>query len=283
MNDRVENVGAWRPRWRSLMLAACSGGDDRRRPLATGRPPRSANRLSILGWNVSVSNLRFDGDQVLIDVDAARRGRRRARHPRRPCGSVCTVRWPIRSRPMPVGGCASATRPEPAAITARDSRSASAAQHVLGPIRDQSQVRGCTLYSPQDRMPRRPRSPIAAAFPVGLAPTSATDTGCRCARPAWTRFTRRRLATRRPPRWATRSAFTGNGYMLLGLAIDGLANAIPRRLGARGGPMMVLTGPTLPGAGSVPCLFGVRLVAAGAARRARATRCPGPGVDVHPG
>ena len=27
--------------------------------------------LAVLGWNISVSNLRFDGDYVLVDVDAS--------------------------------------------------------------------------------------------------------------------------------------------------------------------------------------------------------------------
>ena len=31
--------------------------------------------LAILGWNMSVSNLRFDGDDVLVDVDASPSGR----------------------------------------------------------------------------------------------------------------------------------------------------------------------------------------------------------------
>ena len=31
---------------------------------------------AVLGWNVSASNLRFDGDYVLVDVDAVARRRR---------------------------------------------------------------------------------------------------------------------------------------------------------------------------------------------------------------
>ncbi|PRC56235.1 hypothetical protein C6A85_39645, partial [Mycobacterium sp. ITM-2017-0098] len=46
----------------------------------------------------------------------------------------------------------------------------------LGPLRDQSQVRGVYVYSPRDRMPGTTVA-YPAAFPVGLMPTSDTETG----------------------------------------------------------------------------------------------------------
>jgi hypothetical protein len=42
------------------------------------------------------------------------------------------------------------------------------------------------------------------------------------------------------------AAFSGNGYMLLGLEIDGLAARYRDDSARRGGPMMVLAAPTLP-------------------------------------
>jgi hypothetical protein len=45
------------------------------------------------------------------------------------------------------------------------------------------------------------------------------------------------------------SVFTGNGYMLLGLDIDGVAARYRDDSARRGGPLMVLVAPTLPGVG----------------------------------
>jgi hypothetical protein len=44
-------------------------------------------------------------------------------------------------------------------------------------------------------------------------------------------------------------AFSGNGYMLLGFEIDGLAARYRDDSARRGGPMMVLATPTLPAPG----------------------------------
>ena len=43
----------------------------RRRARTPPRARKIGESLAVLGWNVSVSNLRFDGDYVLIDVDAS--------------------------------------------------------------------------------------------------------------------------------------------------------------------------------------------------------------------
>ena len=45
------------------------------------------------------------------------------------------------------------------------------------------------------------------------------------------------------------AAFSGNGYMLLGLEITGLAAQYRDDSAKRGGPLMVVVGPTLPGPG----------------------------------
>ena len=48
------------------------------------------------------------------------------------------------------------------------------------------------------------------------------------------------------------AAFAGNGYMLLGLEADAIAARYRDESAARGGPMMLLASPTLPGQGLNP-------------------------------
>src|SRR5215472_6365026 len=52
-----------------VVASACSSDNSSAHPYST----QSANigeSLSTLGWNISVTNLRFDDDHVLFDVDA---------------------------------------------------------------------------------------------------------------------------------------------------------------------------------------------------------------------
>jgi hypothetical protein len=51
-------------------LVACSGDADADRTYGA-QSAKLGDSLSVLGWNVSVANLRFDGDYVLIDLDAS--------------------------------------------------------------------------------------------------------------------------------------------------------------------------------------------------------------------
>ena len=53
-----------------MVASACSGEDGRAHPYST-QYAAIAESLSVLGWNISVTNLRFDGDYVLVDVDAS--------------------------------------------------------------------------------------------------------------------------------------------------------------------------------------------------------------------
>lgn len=228
-----------------LMLAACSGSDDTAGPFGT-QQAKVGQSLSILGWNVSVANLRFEGDQVLIDVDAAVAEEGGAHAPAETLrfGLYGALAHPIEGNA--IGGCASAPDLSLQPISARDPQRLSGTA-CLGPIRDQSQVRGVYLYSPHDRMPKTTVA-YAAAFPVGLAPTSATETGLAMRSTSVDAFKAdgSQLA---PTALGDPEAFSGNGYMLLGLSIDGLAERYQDDSKARGGPLMVLTGPTLPGSG----------------------------------
>ncbi|WP_200962276.1 hypothetical protein [Mycobacterium sp. Root265] len=228
-----------------LTLAACSGSDDTAGPFGT-QQAKVGESLSVLGWNVSVANLRFEGDQVLIDVDAAVAEEGGAHAPAETLrfGLYGALAHPIEGNA--IGGCASAPDLSLQPITARDPQRLSGTA-CLGPIRDQSQVRGVYLYSPHDRMPKTTVA-YAAAFPVGLAPTSATETGLAMRSTSVDAFKAdgSQLA---PTALGDPEAFSGNGYMLLGLSIDGLAERYQDDSKARGGPLMVLTGPTLPGSG----------------------------------
>lgn len=51
-------------------LAGCSGSSHPARPYGA-QGARLGESLGVLGWNMAVSNLRWDGDYVLVDVDAA--------------------------------------------------------------------------------------------------------------------------------------------------------------------------------------------------------------------
>ena len=52
------------------VLAGCSDSSHPVRPYGA-QGARLGESLALLGWNMSVSNLRWDGDYVLIDVDAS--------------------------------------------------------------------------------------------------------------------------------------------------------------------------------------------------------------------
>lgn len=117
----------------------------------------------------------------------------------------------------------------------------------LGPLRDQSQVRGVYVYSPRDRIAGTTAA-YPAAFPVGVMPTNENDTGLTVRTTSVDAF-RADGERIEPPALGDPAAFEGNGYMLLGLEIDGLAARYRDDSAQRGGPMMVLAAPTLPGRG----------------------------------
>jgi hypothetical protein len=120
----------------------------------------------------------------------------------------------------------------------------------LGPLKDHSQVRGVYSYSPRDRIPNSSAA-YPAAFPVGLMPTNANDTGLvvkTASISAWrgdgTPVTKAQLGDA--------GAFNGDGYMLLGLEADSVAARYRDDSAKRGGPMMLLASPTLPRPGLNP-------------------------------
>ncbi|WP_046872821.1 MULTISPECIES: hypothetical protein [unclassified Mycobacterium] len=228
-----------------LLLAACSGGDTPGNPYGA-QQARIGESLTLLGWNVSVANLRFDGDRVLVDIDAApaQAGGPHVKPESLRFGLYGALAHPIESNA--IGGCADATSLSLRPVTGTDPQHLSGTV-CLGPLRDQSQVRGVYLYSPEERIPK---TTVAwpAAFPVGLMPTGDSEAGLvlhstsvDAFRADGTQLTQAALGDP--------AAFAGNGYMLIGLSIDGTAQRYRDDSAARGGPLMVLTGPTLPGNG----------------------------------
>lgn len=232
-------------------LAGCSSSHHTVNPYGA-QGARLGESLALLGWNMSVSNLRWNGDYVLVDVDAS------PKDPRAPHAKAEDIRFglygalahPLESAAL--GGC-------DAALTSvhdiEHPLSAPADRLTgtvcLGPLKDRSQVRGVYSYSPRDRIPDS-SSAYPVAFPVGLLPTNANDSGGLAVKTvnlsAW-------RADGKPVTQAQLGdpgAFSGNGFMLLGLEADGVAARYRDESEKRGGPMMLLASPTLPGRGLNP-------------------------------
>ncbi len=201
--------------------------------------------LALLGWNMSVANLRFDAEYVLVDVDAAPAGEGE------PAAKAEDIRFglygalahPIEA--IGVGGCGDVTNLDIQPLSATPGRLSGTV--CLGPLRDRSQVRGVYAYSPRDRIAGTTVA-YPAAFPVGVLPTNPNDTGLTLRTSSVDAFQAdgSQLA---PAALGEPTAFEGNGYMLIGLEVDGLASRYREDSAKRGGPMMVLAAPTLPGKG----------------------------------
>ncbi|MGV9798873.1 hypothetical protein ACWDTP_12535 [Mycobacterium sp. NPDC003449] len=198
--------------------------------------------LDALGWHITVSNLRFEAEYVLVDVDASAAGDARAKPEDIRFGLYGALAHPIEANAL--GGCntgVTSLAVQPLSAKAPDKLGGTV---CLGPLRDQSQVRGVYAYSPRDRIAGSTVA-YAAAFPVGVLPTNVTDTGVTVKTTSVDGFTAdgAQLA---PTALGDPGAFTGNGYMLLGLEIDGLAARYRDDAANRGGPLMVVAAPTLP-------------------------------------
>ena len=231
-------------------LAGCSESNHPVSPYGA-RGARLGESLALLGWNMSVSNLRWGGDYVLVDVDAS------PADPHAPHAKPEDIRFGLYgalAHPMEataLGSCddAKATvRDIPSPLSAPPDRLTGTV--CLGPLKDRSEVRGVYSYSPRDRIPDT-SSAYPVAFPVGLLPTNANDTGLvvkTTSLSAWradgTPVTKAQLGDP--------AAFTGNGYMLLGLQADAVAARYRDDSARRGGPMMLLASPTVPGPGLNP-------------------------------
>jgi hypothetical protein len=225
-----------------MVASACSGDDPRAAPYST-QSATFGQSLSVLGWNISVSNLRFDADYVLVDVDASpsKKDAPRAKPEDIRFGLYGALAHPIEANAL--GGCKDVTSlaVQPLSAPSPDRMTGTL---CLGPQRDQSQVRGVYVYSPRERIPDTVAA-YPAAFPVGVLPTNENDTGLVLKSTSVDAF-RADGAQLDPTAMGDPTAFSGNGYMLLGLEIDGLAARYRDDSARRSGPMMVLAAPTLP-------------------------------------
>ncbi|MHC9291224.1 hypothetical protein ACRCUN_02095 [Mycobacterium sp. LTG2003] len=197
--------------------------------------------LNLLGWTITTSNLRFDAEHVLVDVEASASGGEHAKPEDIRFGLYGALAHPIEANA--IGGCTGVTSLalRPLSAPSPDKLSGTV---CLGPLRDQSQVRGVYAYSPRERIAGTTVA-YAAAFPVGVLPTNVNDTGLTIKTSSVDGFSAdgAQLA---PTAIGEPDAFTGNGYMLLGLEIDGLAPRYRDDSARRGGPLMVVAAPTLP-------------------------------------
>jgi hypothetical protein len=223
----------------ALVVPACSSGQEGTQPYSV-QSAAIGESVAVLGWNIGVSNMRFDGDYVLVDVDAvpSQAGGAHAKPEDIRFGLYGALAHPIESDA--IGGCRDMTSlaVQPVAAPTPDRLTGTA---CLGPMRDQTQVRGVYAYSPRERIAGTAAA-YAAAYPVGVLPTNQNDTGLTVKTTSVDAF-RADGAQLDPTALGDPAAFNGNGYMLLALEIDGLAARYRDDSARRGGPMMVLVLP----------------------------------------
>ncbi len=235
----------------ALCLAGCSSSDQPVRPYGA-QGARLGESLALLGWNMSVSNLRWDGDYVLVDVDASPTS---VKEPHAKPEDIRFGLYGALAHPMEVAGLGScdtaktSVRDIPAPLSAPRDRLTGTV--CLGPLKDRSQVRGIYGYSPRDRIPDS-SSAYPVAFPVGLLPTNANDSGGLAVKTASLSAWRADGIPVTKMQLGDPGAFTGNGYMLLGLEATAVAARYRDESVKRGGPMMLLASPTLPAPGLNP-------------------------------
>jgi hypothetical protein len=231
-----------------VTVVACST-DDAPADVYGASTAAMGESLQLNGWNVSLANLRFDGDYVLVDVDAApsQEGGQHVKAESLRFGLYGALAHPIESNA--IGGCVGVTNLNlrPAVAPTPDRLSGTV---CLGPLRDQSQVRGVYAYSPLDRMPGTTFA-YAAAYPLGLPQVEQNDTGLGLTTTSVEAF-RDDGAQLNPTALGDPNAFQGKGYMLLGLDINGLAERYRDESRTRGGPLMIVIAPSVPGQGLSP-------------------------------
>lgn len=232
-------------------VTACSNPHPAARPYGA-QGAKLGEALALLGWNMSLSNLRWDGDYVLVDVDASPAS---AKGPHAKPEDIRFGLYGALAHPMEaagLGSCDSTTtslRDVPAPLSAPPDRLTGTV--CLGPLKDRSQVRGVYGYSPRDRIPNS-SSAYPVAFPVGLLPTNPNDSGGLAVKTASLSAWRADGTPVTKAQLGDPGAFTGNGYMLLGLEATAVAARYRDESVQRGGPMMLLASPTLPGRGLNP-------------------------------
>lgn len=228
------------------LTAACSPTVPTATPYGA-EAARVGESLAVLGWNIGLSNLRWEGQHVLVDVDAA------PSDPAKPHAKPEDLRFGLYgalAHPMEAAGIGSCSGVSSLAIEPLASPNPDRVTGTvcLGPLDDQSEVRGVYVYSPRDRIPGSAAA-YPVAFPVGVLPTNANDTGGLVVRTTTVDAWRADGSQVSQAQLGDPTVFTGNGYMLLGLDASGLAARYRDEAARRGGPMMLVVSPTLPGQG----------------------------------
>jgi hypothetical protein len=225
------------------VVAGCSGADSHASAYGAQTAKIGASQ-AVLGWNISLSNLRWDSNHVLVDVDAApsEPGKPHAKPEDLRFGLYGALAHPIEANA--IGSCSDVTSLaiQPVAAPNPDRVTGTV---CLGPQQEQSAVRGVYVYSPRDRIAGS-ASAYAAAFPVGVLPTNENDTGGLVVKTTSVEAWRSDGMALTQQMLGDPEVFTGNGYMLLGLDASGLAARYRDESARRGGPMMIVVSPTLP-------------------------------------
>jgi hypothetical protein len=231
-----------------LSVAVVAAGCSTPPPLPYGASTaKLGESMALLGWNMSVSNLRWESGHVLVDVDAALSGKGNAHAKPEDIrfGLYGTIAHPIEANGL--GSCSGiaslAISPLSVSPLSAPNPDRLTGTVCLGPLDDQSAVRGVYVYSPQDRIAGTTAA-YPVAFPVGVLPTNRNDTGVTVKSTsveAWRAdgavVTQASLGD---------PSLTGNGYMLLGLDISAIKAQYSDESARRGGPLMVVVAPSLP-------------------------------------
>ena len=227
-----------------------------------------------------MTNLRFDGDYVLVDVDASasQKDGPHAKPEDIRFGLYGALAHPIEANAL--GGCKDVTslalQPLSAPTPDRLDR-----HSLSGPACATSPRCAVSTCTRRESGSRTTAAAYPAAFPVGVLPTNENDTGLMLKTTSVDAF-RADGAQLDPSAMGDPTAFSGNGYMLLGLEIDGLAaryrddSAPPRRPDDGAGRADAAR----PGLSHACDIYGASvLVLPDASLRRR----PGPRVAVHAG
>ncbi|MDT5089400.1 MAG: hypothetical protein QOG47_2107, partial [Mycobacterium sp.] len=156
------------------LISACSNRVARQQVYGAGTA-RIGESVAVLGWNMSVSNLRWQDDYVLVDVDAA------PSDPAKPHADARDIRFGLYgalAHPMEavgIGSCDGVKNVVMQSLSVPGGKRLTGTV-CLGPMKDRAAVRGVYLYSPRDRIAETAAA-YPSAFPVGLLPTKESDTG----------------------------------------------------------------------------------------------------------
>ena len=222
--------------------AACSQHDATPSPYAA-MTAKVGESQTVLGWNMSLTNLRWDSGQVMVDIDAA------PTDPGKPHANAQDIRFGLYgtlAHPVEATGLGSCSGVTTLAIRplASPSPERLSGTVCIGPLQDQAAVRGVYVYSPRERIPGTAAA-YPAAFPVGLPPTKTSDTGLTISTSSVDAFRADGVQLTQQS-LNDPTAFTGNGSMLLGVDVSAPAAQYRDDSAKRGGPMMLVVSPTLP-------------------------------------